>query len=232
MSNLDLFNSLLLSGVLLGAFTYILIVRQAFKDKTFGMPMIMACANLSGDFICSFIYPPSPLEKSINMFWLLFDITFIFQYLKYGQDEFPQKLPKQLFYPHFILVITLSYLLTLCVIDTFFQADYSNGFKFIGLADNFIMSILFCSMFLKRNNLKGQSIYIAFFKLLASICVALAFCLFSSMSPLLYLCVVGFCTFDFIYFVLVYQENRNLMHLSLPEVSNNKDSLGIMTTES
>ena len=109
MSKLDSFNILLILGVAFGVLTYILIIRQSFKDKIFGMPMIMACANLSGDFICSFIYPPNPLEQYINMFWLLFDITFIFQYLKYGQDEFPKKLSKQLFYPHFAFVLILTY---------------------------------------------------------------------------------------------------------------------------
>lgn len=231
MSNLNLFNSLLLIGVAFGILTYILIVRQGFKDKTFGMPIIMACANLSGDFICSFIYPPNPLEKYINMFWLLFDIIFVFQYLKYGQQEFPKKLSKRLFYPHFAFVLLFSYIITLCVIDTFFKGDYSDAFKFIGLADNFIMSILFCSMFLTRTNLAGQSIYIASFKLLASICVALAFCLFSSMSSISYLCVVGFCVFDLIYFVLVYQETRNMQHLNLEEIPSINHSAGIGTIQ-
>lgn len=231
MNNLNIFNSLLLTGVFFGLLTYILIVRQSFKDKTFGMPLIMACANLSGDFICSFVYPPSPLEKYVNMFWLLFDITFVFQYLKYGQKEFPQKLPKQLFYPHFAFVLLFSYFTTLCVIDSFFQEDYSNAFRFIGLAANFIMSILFCSMVLRRNNLEGQSIYIASFKLLASIFVALAFCLFSPMSSILYLCVVGFCVFDVIYFVLVYRETRNMQTLNLEETSNTKHSVKIATTQ-
>ncbi|WP_442944959.1 transmembrane-type terpene cyclase [Nostoc sp.] len=211
MNNLNIFNFLLLTGVGFGVITYILIIRQSFKDKTFGMPIIMACANLSGDFICSFIYPPGPLEKYINMFWLLFDITFIFLYLRYGKHEFFKKLPKQLFYPHFILILVFSYFTTICVVDSFFRESYSNAFKFIGLADNFIMSIMFCSMFLRRNNLEGQSVYIAFFKLLGSLCIAIAFCSFTQMSSILYLCVIGFCVFDFIYFVLVYQESQNLV---------------------
>jgi hypothetical protein len=219
MNNLDIFSSILLTGVGFGIVTYILIVRQSFKDKTFGMPVIMACANFAGDFICSFIYPPSPLEKYINMFWLLFDVMFIFLYLKYGKNEFSQKLPEQLFYPHFILVLVFSYLTTMCIVDSLFRESYSDAFKFIGIVDNFIMSIMFCSMFLKRNRLEGQSVYIAFFKLLGSLCIAMAFCLFTQMSSILYLCVAGFCIFDFIYFILVYQETQSLV-LVYQEIQN------------
>ena len=210
MNNLDIFNCLLLTGVAFGVLTYILIIRQSFKDKTFGMPLIMACANFAGDFICSFVYPPSSLEQYINMFWLLFDITFMFLYLRYGKYEFSQKLPQQLFYPHFILILVFSYFTTLYVVDSFFRESYSDAFKFIGLLDNFIMSIMFCSMFLRRNRLEGQSVYIAFFKLIGSIFIAIAFCLFTQMSSILYLCVVGFCLFDFIYFILVYKQTQNL----------------------
>lgn len=35
---------------------YMLIIKRRFQDKTFGMPLTALCANLSWEFIFSFLY--------------------------------------------------------------------------------------------------------------------------------------------------------------------------------
>ena len=53
---------------------YILIINRGFQDRTFGMPLTALCANLSWEFIFSFIYPQNPPQNYINITWLAFDI--------------------------------------------------------------------------------------------------------------------------------------------------------------
>ncbi len=44
--------------------TYILIIKRGFQDKKYGMPMVALCANISWEFIFTFIYPQNDLQKN------------------------------------------------------------------------------------------------------------------------------------------------------------------------
>jgi hypothetical protein len=46
--------------------TYVFIISKGFKDKTFGMPLIALCANISWEFIFSFVFPYGPPQSYIN----------------------------------------------------------------------------------------------------------------------------------------------------------------------
>jgi hypothetical protein len=54
--------------------TYVFIISKGFKDKTYGMLLIALCANISWEFIFSFIFPHMPPQLFINYLWFGLDI--------------------------------------------------------------------------------------------------------------------------------------------------------------
>jgi len=196
-----------------GAFwilTYILIIKQGFREKTYGIPLAALCANMSWEFIFSFLHShPSP-QIYVNIVWFLLDIIILLQLLKFWQSEF-KDLPKKLFYSTFLLAMVTSFCLILFITHEFNDQDGS----YAAFGANFLMSILFITMLYRRNSLRGQSIYIAIFKMMGTAFASVAFYLFAPISkgsillPFLYVAIF---VFDLIYIILVYKliNNRHL----------------------
>jgi hypothetical protein len=68
--------------------TYVFIISKGFKDKTYGMPLIALCTNISWEFIFSFILPHSPPQLFVNYLWFGLDSVIVFQFFKYHKNEF------------------------------------------------------------------------------------------------------------------------------------------------
>ena len=79
-------------GGIFWSLTYIFIIRQGFKDKTFGMPFVALSTNISWEAIFSFVHPHSPPQLYIDYAWFSLDLVIVFQFLRYCKSEFP-KLP-------------------------------------------------------------------------------------------------------------------------------------------
>lgn len=189
-----------ISSGLFWTLTYLLILRRGLLDRSYGMPMVALCANLSWEFIFSFVYPHPRPQLYINYLWLLFDLGILAQYLRFWQRDFPPHLPQRLFYPTFVLSLALSAL---------FILEVSREFRdFIGIyaafGQNLLMSVLFLRMLLKRNSSRGQSLYIALGKLLGTLFPSFLFYLYFPHSRLLLLLYSSILIFDLAYLVLLY----------------------------
>ncbi len=90
------------SGVL-WTLAYLLMIRRGFLDRTYGMPLVALCANLSWEFIFSFVYPHDLPQRAVNVVWFSFDLVILLQLLLYGPREFAY-LPKRVFYTVLALV--------------------------------------------------------------------------------------------------------------------------------
>jgi hypothetical protein len=55
-----MFDILLVGSGVLWTITYLLIIRRGVLDRTYGMPLVALCANLSWEFIFSFVFPHGP----------------------------------------------------------------------------------------------------------------------------------------------------------------------------
>ena len=190
------------SGVFWTA-VYILIIRLGFRDKTYGMPIAALCANISWEFIFSFLYPHDPPQNYITMVWFAFDLVIVFQTLRFGRVAFE---PAWLFYPAFILGLLVSFGAILAITVEFNDWDG----KYAAFGQNLMMSVLFVAMLLKRQNVKGQSIYIALFKMAGTLLPSILFFLRYPNSPLLNFLYVSIFVFDLIYAVLLYAKHREL----------------------
>lgn len=182
--------------------TYVLILRRAYLDKNYGMPLTALCANISWEFIFSFIFPHPLPQLYIDYVWLLFDAGLLIQYLLYGKKDFPKNLPPGLFYVNFLLTLILSALLILLV---------SYEFKeFIGIyaafGQNLLMSVLFIAMLVRRNHAHGQSIYIALCKTIGTILPSTLFFCYYPHSYLLIVLYAAILIYDLAYLLLLYDK--------------------------
>jgi FtsH-binding integral membrane protein len=192
-------------GGIFWSLAYLLIIRQGFKDRTYGMPLAALCANISWEAIFAFLHPHSPPQIYINYAWFGVDTVIVFQFLRYGNKEFPNLSLGQ-FYLIFIFALVMSFCSILFV--TYEFQDWKGAYAAFG--QNLMMSILFLWMFFSRNDLRGQSIYIAILKMLGTGISSIAFYLYQPISqdsylmPFLYLAIF---ISDAAYTFLVYRRS-------------------------
>ncbi|MDD5155103.1 MAG: hypothetical protein PHF11_01280 [Candidatus Omnitrophica bacterium] len=184
---------------------YILIIKRGYQDKTYGMPLVAACANLSWEFIFSFVYPQCPAKLYFNIPWFLLDAVILFQIVKYGRSVANQAILKRFFHPILILTAAISFSAILFI--TYELKDWRGVYS--GYTQNCMMSLLFIFMLLKRNNIGGQSIYIAFLKMAGSFAAFSPYLLFR-FSP--FFSLLGGATFilDWTYIFLLYAKHKKL----------------------
>ncbi len=201
-----MFNELMIIGGLFWSLTYILIIRRGFKDKTYGMPLVALCANISWEAIFSSIYPAPQPQIYINYAWFTLDIVIVFQFLRFGRSEFPKFSIKK-FYAVFSAMLIIAFSVIFAV--SYELHDFLGVYAAFG--QNLVMSVLFVIMLLNRKNIRGQSMYIALFKMLGTGVSSLAFYLYQPISqesvllPSLYVSI--FIT-DVIYMILLYQKSK------------------------
>lgn len=200
-----MFTDLMIGSAFFWILTYVLIIKRGFKDKTFGMPLIALCFNISWEFIYMLIYPhPTPYIYS-NILAFSLDIVILYQLLTSWQKEY-SNLPKQHFYPSFIIILATCFSIIYLIPYIY---DDQIGF-YIAFAQNLLMSILFVIMLRNRNNLRGQSIYIAIFKLIGTVLASLAFHQFdpinkrSTFLEILYITIIFF---DLLYVMNIYKKS-------------------------
>jgi hypothetical protein len=190
------------SGVFWTA-VYVLIIRLGFRDQTYGMPITALCANISWEFIFSFFYPHAAPQNYINVVWFVLDLVIVFQVLRFGRVAFERA---WLFYPAFILGLVVSFGTILAITIEF--SDWDG--KYAAFGQNLMMSVLFVAMLLKRRDVKGQSIYIALFKMAGTLLPSILFFLRFPNSSLLNFLYVSIFVFDLIYAVLLYAKHKEL----------------------
>ena len=198
---------ILLLGGIFWILTYVFIISKGYKDKTYGMPLLALCANISWEFIFSFLLPHSPPQLYVNYLWFVLDVIIVFQFFKYHKNEFPN-----------LSSLTLCIVFGISVASAFgiilsggiFLGDVDGVYTAFG--QNLLMSVLFVVMFFKRGNtLRGQSIFIAIFKMVGTGLTSIHFYLFEPVSqssfvlPLLFISIFFF---DFFYTVLIVEQYK------------------------
>jgi hypothetical protein len=185
--------------------TYLLIINRGFRDNALGMPLTALCANISWEFIFSFIRPHGPPQIYVNYVWFLFDAIIVYQALKFGVRDFPSNLSKKLYYPTLLLTLVLSFCAVLFVTLEFKDAEG----KYAAFGQNLMMSVLFVTMLIKRNSVAGQSLYIALFKMIGTLLPSILFLRLFPSSVLLNYLFVAILIFDLIYTVMLYRKLKS-----------------------
>lgn len=182
---------------------YLLIIKCGFQDQTYGMPIAALGANISWEFIFSFIHPHPIPQVYINITWFLFDVIILYQVFRFGKKSIIDTYPKGYFYPAVFLAILVGFGLVFAVSSEF---DDWHG-KYAAFGQNLMMSILFVIMLFRRKDLSGQSIYIALFKMVGTALPSILFFSFVPDSILMNTLYCGILFFDILYTILLYKKS-------------------------
>ena len=135
---------------------YILMIRRGLLDRSYGMPVVALCLNISWEFIFTFLTSIAPAIRIFNGLFFIFDLGVLYTCYRFGREDFDWPLLKAWFRPILAFCLTLSFASTYFFVRAF---DDTYG----GLAAAVIMpvySAMLIAMLLRRNSVKGQSLYI------------------------------------------------------------------------
>lgn len=175
-----LFYPLMVAGGLFWALAYLLIIRRGAEDGTYGMPLAALCANLSWEFVFSFVFPHGPVQTPVNLAWFVLDLLIVSQVLRYGPREFPG-ISRREFNASFGVGIATALLAVVAVTIEF--RDFDGAYTAFGM--NLMMSVLFLWMLYSRGSLKGQSPWIGVARMAGTACNSAAFWLYASEGSVL-----------------------------------------------
>jgi hypothetical protein len=179
---------------------YVCILIRGYRDKTYGMPMIALCANISWEFIFSFVFPHAIPQIYVNIVWFSLDFLILVQFIKYGKNEY-----QTMFRSGLLATLIISFLIVLSI-----TIEFKDWFgKYAAFSQNLLMSIMFIIMLKKRDNIQGQSLYIAIFKMAGTLCASILFAIY---YPSLLIIMISALTFGFdcIYTIMLYQKFNDL----------------------
>ncbi len=169
---------LIVLGVLMfGTWTaaYIAIIYRAWKDRSYGIPIIDGALNVSWEAIFTFNLAGA-LWPSLNWgngFWLIFDAINVAQYFIHGKAVQTNQWLKKYWYP--ILTATV---ITAGIGIWLFMIYFNDVY---GVASSMIMDILMSTLFIgllfKRPDLRGLSYAGAWLRMLGN-ALGFAFCFF------------------------------------------------------
>jgi hypothetical protein len=189
----ETFDAILVASGVLWTLAYLQIIRQGFLDSTYGMPLAALCANISWEFIFSFVYPHDLPQRAVDIVWFSFDLVILCQLLLYGPREF-SGLSRRSFYGVFALALASAFGAVLAVTLEF--DDFDGAYSAFG--QNLMMSILFVTMLYARRSLRGQSVWIAVLKMCGTALASFAFYFYnpdydgSILLPFLYVSILLF----------------------------------------
>ncbi|MDF2958376.1 MAG: hypothetical protein K0S39_111 [Paenibacillus sp.] len=186
--------------------TYIFIIYKGFRDRTCGMPFAALCANLSWEFLFSFIFPFEPLQLAINLLWLALDFIILCQFIYYSSESSPFGNSS---YVIWLPTLALALLLNMGITLEFH--DFEGKYSAFGI--NLMMSLLFIKM-LTEQGLLGQSIFIAISKMAGTLCASLLFFSLYPKSVLLTLLYLLILILDIIYIIMIRYRSIKVVHRS------------------
>jgi len=181
---------------------YSFIILRGFKDKTYGMPFLALAFNLSWELLFATVLNDGKFIYSVvTRACVVLDVLILFTYFKYGIKEWPRRLSRHLFYPFsiFVLVTTFAFIYLWC------KALDPTG-TYMAYIQNLMMSLLFINMLNKRGSLAGQSVGIAFTKMVGTLAATLVF-LYLRMKFIVFAGGLIFCL-DLVYLLMVFNEGR------------------------
>lgn len=151
---------------------YVLIIIRGFRDKACGMPLFALGLNIAWEMIFGVgMGGGMNVQRVINIVWSVLDLAILAQAFMYGRKEFPARY--RTYFPAWaalILVVSFGviYAFSLEFPSVESQRQYL-GAQYAAFLQNLVMSVLFISMLVRRQSTLGQSVGIAWFKLLGTL---------------------------------------------------------------
>jgi hypothetical protein len=134
---------------------YVFIIRQCFKDKSYGLPLVAICMNLSWEFLASWVIPnPVPIWHFFDRVWFFVDLIIVYQLVRYGRRW--QTIPEVR--EHFYAILVLTTVLSGIGLYTFY-VQYHDLLGLVGaFMINLVMSVAFVFFYLARRHQGGAGL--------------------------------------------------------------------------
>lgn len=154
-----------LSGLVFWTLAYLLMIRRGLRDRSYGMPVIALCLNIAWETYFSLFSDAQLANKVGYGIYLAADLGVLWTCLRFGPEDFRSPLVRQYFRPAAIASLIGGFFLVR-------QFSLSFGDTFGGISATFttlLLSVLLVGMILRRDSVKGQSLYIALLILVGNI---------------------------------------------------------------
>lgn len=177
---------------------YALIIRQGFRDRRVGMPVLAVGSNIAWEFTYAFVFPQPPVLQIASLLWFFVDVVILVQVFKYGRKDFPGFSTRSYVWT---LVGWLTFTFSFMILQTYELGDTRGGYSTFFVVP--FMQMMFVLTLRVRRSSVGQSMYIAVLKLIGDIP---GFIVLMAWFPNRYLYVLLFTTeifFDVLYLVLL-----------------------------
>ncbi|HEV7423373.1 MAG TPA: hypothetical protein VGO30_26630 [Mycobacterium sp.] len=199
MSLIDFFG--LASGIF-WIITYACVIRQGLLDRTYAMPFLALAMNITWEFLFTFVYPSvgGIMQESINAIWFAADVAIIAVFLKYWRSDYPKSLPESYVWPMFAFAFVMVTPVMVATVSVFGRDD---GSVYTAFVDNLIMSALFLGMLLRRGDRRGQSMWIAWGKLLGTLTASVSQYLYDPGNVLWLVIYIEILILDLVYVILL-----------------------------
>ena len=168
---------LAMAAVMFGTWAgaYILIIRKCFRERTYGVPMLAVCLNISWEAQMA-VNPPDSYPHLLrigNFTWLIPDLLVLYLVYRFGREA--QARPEIRKYFHLVLSATL----VLCFFAILtFRSSFADPY---GFAAAWILAVIMCVLFIllvfNRPDGRGLSYPAAWLMMLGNIAAAI-FCYF------------------------------------------------------
>jgi hypothetical protein len=135
---------------------YVLMIRRGFLDKSYGMPMIALCLNVSWEFCFTFLTDIETTYRIANGVFFVFDAGVLYTCYRFGREDFDWPILRARF-GTFLTAGLLLALVGVYLFVTAFDDTYGGLFAAINTP---LYSALLVAMLLRRNSVRGQSLYI------------------------------------------------------------------------
>lgn len=156
--------------------TYVLIVIQGLKDKSYGLPWPAVCFNLAWEFIFGFTHlkVEEPLLTVVRI-WFFVDLLILVLVIRFGQKEEPTESRRKWFKASLVALLASAFALEYSFI-LFIEGDGLPS----SLVINLLMALLFLSLLFYRysrpsqGRLRGLSYPAAWTMTIANVLVVIA----------------------------------------------------------
>jgi len=197
---------LVLASGVFWTITYILVIRQAFRDRIYAMPLLAMSMNLAWEFLFTFVYPSigGQIQEGFNLLWFALDLGILYTYIRFWRADYPKHLSPKLMVPLLILTFAACTPIFIAIVKHFGQ---DAGSVYTAYGDNLIMSVLFMTMLIRRGDRRGQSLWIAWGKLLGTAAASLSQYL-DQTNALWNVLFIEIFAFDLLYVVMLARSPR------------------------
>ena len=193
---------------------YVIIARNAFKNKYIEMPWFCILTNISWEFIWGVIFYDT-IDDIGHIFvysyraWIILDIFLIIAMFKFGHKQISIPEIKKYFVPISIAVVVLYSALLSTFIMSNFDHKWGSQSAYIS---NVVISVLYINQFLKNWKKVKFSKYVAWFKCLGTFFYTVVYFNFDPEN--IFVHTIGIVVFliDISYIILLHKRQNKNFH--------------------